>query len=405
MTNSSDGVAGPTSNLPRATTLNERIRKPVTFLLAAFLWLHALTFLDIHSSAISKCANYLRLTSSEVVLFVLLLVFSVVTGSGFWRTIRSLAYIYGFPFVVLGYALYWTALALVGIHVRFISRGKSADRVITVVAQDAVPPPPSPPLLIQEVSVGSTVKQRGAEVIRVLFRPFRTATLLWCFLLVLTTHVWLLWLSLAVVVLHILRGAIRLLGVALFSGSLLRQGIEQLSKAANAAFADLDAVTRDDTPKSDLQGLLGKIQLVEIVTTLFRNRDIAIRWAWLLTVFLLGAIHIYFAFFLSFAYYGIAKAGGVAYSWPESLATSLFIPFLIGDLPRIVWAKLLGGLQCTFIVAVGFGTILNFVLRRIDSIRAEAINLSERLSDQTIRERYNLLKEKAGTFPSNIPTR
>ncbi|MGD1105203.1 MAG: hypothetical protein ABSA59_24425 [Terriglobia bacterium] len=403
MNNSAQVITGQAANLPKRATLSDKIRRPVTFLLALFLWLHALAFVDIHSWLISKCAHILRLTTSEVVLFILLFVFSVVTGSGFWRTLGSLAYIYGFPFVLLGYTFYWTAVALVAIHKWFISNTNAGDMQIDVVLGHPASPPPSPPLLLQGPTAGTVMKGRAAELVQILLRPFRTATLLWCFLLVVTAHAWLLWLSLAVVLYQLIRDAFRLAGVALFSGSLLRQAAEQLRKTADAALAGLEAVTRDDTPKSDLQMLLGKMQLVEIVTTFFRNRDLAIRWAWLLTVFLLGGAYIYFPFFLSFAYYGIARVAAVSYSWPESLVNSLFIPFLIGDLPRIFWAKLLGGIQCSAIVVVGFGTVLNFVLRRLDTFRTEAITLSEKLANQTIRERYNLLKEKAGTPSINPP--
>src|ERR1039458_508997 len=42
-----------------ATTLTESIRRPTTFLLAVFLWLHALLFLNPHSAVLSKCAQLL----------------------------------------------------------------------------------------------------------------------------------------------------------------------------------------------------------------------------------------------------------------------------------------------------------------------------------------------------------
>jgi hypothetical protein len=56
--------------------LSESVRKGTTVLLALFLCLHALFFLNVQSALISKCTQLLRLTASEVVLFALLVIFS-----------------------------------------------------------------------------------------------------------------------------------------------------------------------------------------------------------------------------------------------------------------------------------------------------------------------------------------
>jgi hypothetical protein len=90
----------------------ERIRGAATFLLAAFIWLHALFFLNVEPTFIAKYAGILRLSSAEAVLVSLLVVFSFLTASGFWRTLLSLLYIYFFPFVLLLYGLFLFFLAL-----------------------------------------------------------------------------------------------------------------------------------------------------------------------------------------------------------------------------------------------------------------------------------------------------
>ena len=251
---------------------------------------------------------------------------------------------------------------------------------------------------------GVPMKETCLELLHVLLRPLRTATFLWCFLLIVTTHDWILWVSLVVVLLHIVRDILRLLKVALFSGPLLQKIGEYLRNSVETAIAGLEVVTRENIPKTELQTLLNKILLFEIVTSFLRNRDLAVKWAWFLAIVFLGGVYVYLALLFSFVYYGIARVSAIAYSWPDALVTSLFIPLLIGDLPRIVWAKLLGGLQCTLIVVVGFGTVLNFIVRKLDYIRVEAITLSERFADQTIRERYLILKERAGTHLTNNST-
>src|SRR5580704_1811953 len=62
-------------------TVSENVRKITTFLLAVILWLHAFFFLNFQSTLFSKSTQLIRLTFSEIVLLVLLIVFSFVAGS------------------------------------------------------------------------------------------------------------------------------------------------------------------------------------------------------------------------------------------------------------------------------------------------------------------------------------
>jgi len=108
----------------------------------------------------------------------------------------------------------------------------------------------------------------------------------------------------------------------------------------------------------------------------------------------------YFSFLFSCAYYGIARVSGNPYSWPNAFVTAVFIPFLITDLPKILSLKLLGGIQCVLIVTIGFGTIFNFLNRKLSVINKAACDLSDRLADQRIHEKYLILEEKFSTPPS-----
>jgi hypothetical protein len=92
------------------------VRRATTFLLAAYLWLHAFFLLNIQSALISRISGIVRLTTTEVLIFILLVVFSFLAASGFWKTLRSLTYIYFFPFVLLGYGFYVVYLALKAVN-------------------------------------------------------------------------------------------------------------------------------------------------------------------------------------------------------------------------------------------------------------------------------------------------
>jgi hypothetical protein len=94
----------------------DRIRKATTFVLAMFLWLHAILFLDFQSPLIVTLSGFAKLTSSEVVLLVLLFAFSLLAGAGFWRMLLSILYIYFFPFV-----LFWRLFQIFVVVLRLIN--------------------------------------------------------------------------------------------------------------------------------------------------------------------------------------------------------------------------------------------------------------------------------------------
>ncbi len=89
-------------------------------------------------------------------------------------------------------------------------------------------------------------------------------------------------------------------------------------------------------------------------------------------LYLDGMIYIYLGFLFSFVYYGTAKVQSIHLSWPNALVTSLFIPFAFSDLPINVWLKLAAGIHCTVIVAVGAGTLINYLARRAEDLENAA---------------------------------
>jgi hypothetical protein len=117
----------------------------------------------------------------------------------------------------------------------------------------------------------------------------------------------------------------------------------------------------------------------------------------------LGSIYIYIAALFSFAYCGIARVSGVSYSWPDALVASVFIPFFVSELPKILAVKLLGGIHCLLVVAVGVGTVVNFLRRKLDAVRRAATDLSDRFADQSIQEKYRILEQKFSTTGATGP--
>ena len=359
--------------------------------------------LNFHSAIISNLAQLLRLTVSEVVLLVLLVTFSLVTSSGFWRTLQSLAYIYFFPLVLFWYACYGCYVALRAFNRWVISQTNPGARVLAISAQRMATESHVVAAPVPICDDDSGGKNRATAILHMLLRPFRRFTFLWCFLLLVTTHLGVLWVSLIVVLLHVGRAIARVLKVAFLSGPRLAAAGQELAKTASGYIAKLEPATEESLSIKELNTLLGQLRLVEIVTGFLCKRELVIAWAWLIAVLSLGVMYVYIAGLFSFVYYGIARVSGIAYSWPEAFVTSIFIPFLIGDLPKIAAAKLLGGIQCTLVLTVGIGTLINYFRRHLVSIRTGADDIRSRFGEQSTREKYLLLKEKAATTSTAKP--
>jgi len=105
----------PTNSQPEPTVVGKSINVAsnlIRFCLAVFLWSHAFFLLNIQSRIAEYIRGRVHVTTAEAILFVLLLTFSFVAGSGFGQTFVNLVYIYFFPFVLLFYAVYWPIRAL-----------------------------------------------------------------------------------------------------------------------------------------------------------------------------------------------------------------------------------------------------------------------------------------------------
>jgi hypothetical protein len=380
-------------------TLSESVRRVTTFLLAVFLWTHALFFLNVQSTILTKCAHLLRLTTSEVLLFALLVLFSFASGSGFWKPFRSLIYIYCFPFVLFGYALYWGFLILRALNRWFNSQANPQLGDTLVVEQREILVSPSPN---SESKVD--FKKEAGEVFGFLLRPFRRFMFLWCILLLVTSHVQVVWVCLAVVVLHLSRKIVGILKVMLFSGPWLRKIGASLLRTVEAALTGIGVVTADTAPTNELRNTWNQLNLWKKVTDFLRDPYLVSRWAWFLALVCLGSLYVYIAVLFSFAYYGIARVSNIAYSWGDALVASLFIPFFVTELPKTIVFRVLGGLHCFLVLTIGVGTLINFIHGRLVAIQAAALVINDRLTDQNIQEKFLILEAKFKASPSGAPS-
>jgi hypothetical protein len=376
-------------------TVSDLFRRVTTFLLALFLWLRFFFLANLQSSLISRYSRVLRLRPSELLLFALLLTFSFLAGSGLWKTIRSLAYIYVFPLVVLAYVVVWCFLIL-----RAVNRWFEAQATPPQLGSALIVQPPSPagaPLPTADSANRVEVKKAAKEVLQFLLRPFRRFMLLWCILLVVTTHIAIVWMCLVVVLVQLARQIFVMIKLLFFSpwvGDTIRKFGPALLAPINNALAALAAMPRDAEPTNELRVLWNQLNIWTKILEFLKDRYLLSRWAWVLTFAFLLGIYTYVSLLFSFAYYGIARVGGIPYSWPEAAITSMFIPLFFSDLPKMLAIKLLSGVQCVLVLGVGIGTIVNFLGRKLEAVRVAATEISERFADQSIQEKYVILQER-----------
>jgi hypothetical protein len=377
----------------------ESARKATTFLFAVFLWLHALFFLNLPAPLIFKYTSFLSVTTSEVVLFGLLVAFSLLAASGFWKMLLSLAYIYFFPFVLLAYVLYGCFRIL-----------RSANRWFKQKATQLEGTPPAPkksPITIAQVIPSTPGKpadkqKKSPGLLLFLLRPFQRFMVLWCILLLATTHSPVVWMCLIVVLVHLARKVFNVLRTLLIFDLWLGKLAQRILKDLEPVLASLAAVSEDTDTSKDLEKLWNQAKLLRRVFNFLKTPYLVSRWAWVIGIVFIGSIYTYFAVLFSFAYYGIARVNGVSYSWPEALTASFFIPFFVSELPKVLAVKVLGGIQCTLVVVIGIGTIMKFLRHRLDAICKAAAEASDRFTDQRIREKYIILEEKFSKPPSAV---
>lgn len=377
-------------------TALESIRKVTRFCLAGFLWLHASFLISPQPVIFSRLAQFVHFTTAEVVLLTLLLLFSFIAGSGFWKGFMNLTYIYLFPFVVAGYLLWGCGRLL-----WWIAKSFSPEAKMKVIEVEKTPAQLTVSAQAQTSTAPDANQWNFRNVLLVLSRPLRRFTLLWCVLLLVTTHTVLLWLGLAVVLAHLARAAFRILKITLFSAKWFTKIIQAMADGIEANLAKLESITNDCAPTPELNSLWNTIQGYPKVFGFLKDGALISQWAWILCGAFLTIVYLYLAVLFSFAYYGIGRINGTAFAWPEALVTSIFIPFYVADLPHILAMRILGGLHCAILLAASIGTLAGYVRRRLKSLHTVATIVSVRFEDEKLRQKYDILQKKFATAASS----
>jgi hypothetical protein len=382
------------------------IRRLARFLLASFLWLHALFFWNPHTRILATLSRYMHLTFLEMTLFVLLFLFSLFCSSGWWSALKSALYIYFFPFVLLGYFFVLLFRALKGINAWFSRDQPAEDRPtlteLIVLPNPAAPLPQQPIVVQPAVSAAPALPampvapaaKKSPTTLFLVTRPFRRFTVLWCALLLFATHKLVLWLSLAVVMCVLVLRILTILKLTLFSRSWLEKVGAALYTRLNVMIGTLEAVTPKTEVTKELKDLWQQLGLWEKAARFLGNKYLLSRWASLLVGIFYVCVYVYIALLFSFVYFGIARVSGLNVPWSEAAVDSIFIPVYVTELPKTFPMRFAGGVQWTLIVVIGFGTFWNYFHKRLEAVHTGAMRISGLLANESVRERYKILEAK-----------
>jgi len=234
------------------------------------------------------------------------------------------------------------------------------------------------------------------KIVTDMSRPFRQFTLLWCLLLLLTSHLTLFWIALLIVLAHLFRALLRILRFAVFSMSWLTQLEDKLKNYAEGLVGRILATREEEENPQNvgLRNTLAALTALKFGIGILQNRKRVAQWLFVLGLFVFGAIYLYLSTLFAFAYYGLARVQSIPYTWSEAFVASIFIPAAYGDLPPNVWLKTLGGLHWFFVVAIGIGTVVGYFQRKLDSLHAAADAIGTRLENEKVKQRIEELSGK-----------
>lgn len=366
------------------------IRKTMRFCLAVFLWSHALFLLNAQSRILGHLGNLQQVTTAEAILLILLLIFSFVAGSGYGETIVNVLYIYFFPFVLLFYFFYWPIRLLRILNLKLARSGDiRPDSLVIQLAS------PNTVVLTAPISESkSEVANKSLAALELVTRPFRKFTFLWCLLVLFATHKPIVWISLTVLLLHLIAKIYWVTKVFWSSKTFLARAATAISTSLNDTINKLTNVNFEVAPLTELKNLFNQIKALKVAFGFLTKSSFASRLAFGIGLALLACAHLYFALIFSCAYVGAAKVAGLTFAWPSSLTVSLFILAYVTELPKTEMLRILGGIHFTLVLALGAGTVVSYFRRQLEPLRSALTLVNARLYEEEMQAKFVILQTK-----------
>ncbi|HEY5176753.1 MAG TPA: hypothetical protein VII95_14425 [Terriglobales bacterium] len=241
--------------------------------------------------------------------------------------------------------------------------------------------------------VGQECEDVKTRIRRLITTPFVRFSLLWCLLLLLTSSRILLSIALAVVLLHIARALVAIVGVAVLSTNWLSQLEDRIKSKAETWIAGILSAN-ESAPPETLNQTVAPLVGLQLALALLRNRQRVAQWAMFLGLVVFVGIYLYLALLFSVAYCGIARLTHVTLTWYDSVVYSIFIPFAFSDLPKNAWLKGLAGFHAVFVILLGVTTVFGYLQRKLNALYNVADSLSARLQEPEVRTKIVIMADK-----------
>jgi hypothetical protein len=380
------------------------IRRVCRFLLAFFLWLHALFILNVAPSLVPY-ASHVKSNTAELTVLLLLATLTILASYGIGNVVVDAIYIYFFPFVFLFYCAFFLFKGIKGGYEAVWGQDEPLDvslKQLVIAPQPTLVQASPTQVAVAETPEGNAPAE-GRSWFGMILRPFRKFLLLWCLLLLVASHRGLLLVALIVVLFQLCRLLIQVFALAVVSSNWLGELEQRIRNYADDVIGKL-LLAKEIT--QDFQKVFLSITALQVGVSLLRSRRRVVQWAMYLgTLFFLG-IYVYLALIFSFAYYGVARVLNIPYDWTTSIVNSMFMPLTFGSLPSSNWIRALGGVHALAVLALSIGTIFGYIRQKLDSLHGVADELSKRLEQAEVRAKVELMREKfqpASPPPSAVP--
>jgi hypothetical protein len=371
-------------------------------------WLHAILFLTVSVPSFQTFANRIGLSVSEMLLGLFFLTMAVLNGYGFWKFSLDLLYIYFFPFIfayMAGVAAFKMATRIPGYASRFFPKIRPAftwkAMLRELVADDSAylsltnvtsTSPTSAPVIVAQTTEPKAEKKR--PLWSRLALPFRSFTIAWCVLIVVTDKPVISFLGLLILSVHLMRFIVNL--AQLLAGA--RQYLMNAEvKAMNYATNLLNTVMNASDEALENQDVLRAVTLLALFrgsAFLLLNRS-EISYAF----FLLGclvyiAVYMRIAILFGFMYLGIAKLNHLQLGFADAMVNSFAMPLSYTNFPRQWIMQMAQDVHSVVVILLGIGAFATYIYQKLDALRNVAGALWEKLDSADVRSRMATAAKK-----------
>jgi hypothetical protein len=368
------------------------MRKTVRFALAALLWTHGLFVLRSVPPLLAPLSTRLSLNGLEILICAALLATWLLSLRGVGGLLVDVIYIWFFPFVCL-WLVIWFLIETVR-AVRKLRRPlqvtQSSEGLIVHAGEATNPKAPNS----SPVSVTAVI--RGILKVVTHFAP------LWCALIYATSRFGILKLALAALLVQIAKTAFLLIRASLSSRGWLSQLQDKIKEQADKLIATILAA-KDLELTQEIRNAYTSLTAMEVGIKFLSNRKRVMQWMLFIAGLFFATVYSYIAVLFAFGFYGTARLQHVPLALSKAIVTALFIPVSYSDLPPNFWLKFLAGMEWVFVVALGLGTVLGYLNRKLDPLYAVAEGLKSKLQTTEVRSQLTVLGEKIKQTPVVTP--